>query len=106
MAKKDKPLPLDQFTANALHGGPLANDGTTGDLTLAEFEAIQRPKYPEPKELQVSDDDKGYVRVGNDLGQMYFKLTPRETSRIISLLMEGRANAIRTRKKIGASIDE
>ena len=72
-----------------------------GDLTLEELTRLHAKKFPEPKELVVAVTDDGYVQVGNDLKQMYYKLTPVETTKHISLLMEARQKAFAIRKARG-----
>jgi hypothetical protein len=69
-----------------------------GDLTQAEFEAIHNAKARDPQELQVTVTDDGLVQVGNDLGQMYYQLTPEMASTHITHLMEARQKAHAIRK--------
>ena len=71
-----------------------------GDLTLEELQRLHAKSLPEPSRLDVVVTDDGYVAVGNDLKQTYFRLTPEETTKVITLLMAARqrASAIRTAK--------
>lgn len=74
-----------------------------GDLTQAEFDRLHAV-VQEPRQLLVTVTDDGYVEVGNDLKQMYYKLTPEEASKHIVHLMEARVKAHAIRKVKGGGV--
>lgn len=78
----------------------MADESPRGaDLTQEEFEALHGAAAKrEPRELQVTVTDDCLVQVGNDLGQMYYQLTPEMATAHINHLMAARAQAYRMRQ--------
>lgn len=74
-----------------------------GDLTQTEFDRLHKA-IQDPRELLVTVTDTGFIEVGNDLKQMYYRLTPEETTKHIAHLIEARAKAHALRKVKGGGV--
>lgn len=84
-----------------------AGNTPDGDLTPEAFTAIQSLKSPVLKETKVLVTDDAFVAmvvlidVGGVPCSSNMKMTPDETTKLISLLMGARAEAVRLRKLKG-----